>query len=405
MTSSHSIASSDEYLAHGVPSTSSPSLEDFRIEVVDDASTFAKLRDEWNQLLSSSRSDCLFLTWEWLHTWWINLGQTRRLFIITARLGSELVALAPLTVTRTWIGPLAFPMLEFAGTGSIGSDYLDFIVSSKHEATAVAAVTNFLAETGISLRLPRVRKDSIIATAVDRTLRDRGWGYRNVSMEVCPFIDVSGSWDSYLSGVRRKHRSNFTRSLRNLEKNYAVRLWCTESEEDRRKALAHLVNLHLLRRQKLGGSNAFDNPQLAAFHETLSRLALERGWLRLFVLTLDEKAAAALYCFRYGRNFLYYQSGFDPALQRYGVGQVTVGLTIRRAFEESAAEYDFLHGGETYKFKWSTDVRRLVRLEFFPPGRIGRIQRNTVHAVAAAKKLVKQVLRRPAARGALEAQD
>lgn len=142
------------------------SLEDFRIDVVDDASAFAELRDEWNELLASSRSDCLFLTWEWLHTWWVHLGQGKRLFIVTVRDGSGLVALAPLTMTRSWIGPIGVPVLELAGTGSIGSDYLDFIADSARETTALEALATFLAETGLSLRLSSVKEDSLIATAV-----------------------------------------------------------------------------------------------------------------------------------------------------------------------------------------------------------------------------------------------
>ncbi|HEY3053342.1 MAG TPA: GNAT family N-acetyltransferase [Thermoanaerobaculia bacterium] len=371
------------------------SLEDFRIDVVDDASAFAELRDEWNELLASSRSDCLFLTWEWLHTWWVHLGQGKRLFIVTVRDGSGLVALAPLTMTRSWIGPIGVPVLELAGTGSIGSDYLDFIADSARETTALEALATFLAETGLSLRLSSVKEDSLIATAVGQILRDRGWQSRQTMMQACPFVDLAiGSWDSYLDGLHRKHRSNFTRTRRNLNRDYTVGLEFADSDEKRHRALTQLIELHLTRRDKLGGSNAFHTPRLLEFHETLSRLALARGWLRLLVLTLNGTVAAALYCFRYGRTFVYYQSGFDPAFHTYGLGQLMVGLTIRQAFEEGAPEYDFLHGGEPYKFNWTTQTRRLVRLEFYPPSRIGRMHHVAAQTVDVTKTLIKRVLSR-----------
>src|SRR5438067_5582703 len=72
------------------------------------------------ELLDSSRSDCMFLTWEWLHTWWAHLGQGKRLFIVTLRSRSQLVAIAPLVLTRAGVGPLTVPLLEFAGSGRIG---------------------------------------------------------------------------------------------------------------------------------------------------------------------------------------------------------------------------------------------------------------------------------------------
>src|SRR5688572_9241094 len=55
------------------------------LSVVDDARGFAALRQEWTDLLADSESDSLFLTWEWLHTWWTHFAGSRRLFIVTMR--------------------------------------------------------------------------------------------------------------------------------------------------------------------------------------------------------------------------------------------------------------------------------------------------------------------------------
>jgi CelD/BcsL family acetyltransferase involved in cellulose biosynthesis len=390
MTGTRSIVLPDDHLA-ALPAISTP---DFRIDVVENTADFAAMREEWNELLSASRSNCVFLTWEWLHTWWIHLGRGRSLFIVTVRSGSQLVAVAPLTMTRGWVGPFTVPMLEFAGIGTIGSDYLDFIVRSSCQAAAIEALTVFLAQTGHSVRLPSVKEDSIAATTLRHGLADLGWHWREVPMQVCPFIDLSGrSWESYLSSLGSSHRYNFRRRLRNLEKDHTVRFEQVSSEEDRREALKHVVRLHLMRWQSRGGSDAFNHPKILAFHEEVSRLALERGWLRLFVLRIDGHAAAAFYAFRYGQTFHFYQSGFDPAFERYSVGLVTLGLTIRGAIEEGAAEYDMLHGDEAYKFLWTTQVRRLLRLELYVPGRMGRMHRNSVHFVSATRKIAKRVLK------------
>jgi len=365
-----------------------------RIEVVDNATDFAALRDEWNELLASSKSDSMFLTWEWLYTWWMHLGQSTRLFIITARSGSQLVAIAPLVLTRTGVGPLGVPLLESAGTGSIGSDYLDFIVNSSWEAPGIEALTSFLIRTGLSIRLHRVNENSALAKIVSAHLADREWKCVEIATDVCPFIDLSaGSWDAYLSTLRPSHRKHFTRGFNNLGKGQSVSFDQVSSEDARRAALRDVIELHLRRWSTRGGSDAFNDPNVLAFHEELSRLALERGWLRLSRLTVDGVAAAAFYGFRYGPTFHYYQSGFDPTFEHYSVGLVTIGLTIRAAIEEGAAEYDLLHGNEKYKFLWATQVRRLARLELYPPGLVGRMHRRTRRVVSAAKKLARSVLR------------
>src|SRR5204863_6829424 len=95
------------------------------IEIIRDTAAFARLQSEWTELLGSARADCLFLTWEWLHTWWAHLAEERQLFIVTVRHDSKLIAIAPLSIATAWP---SVRVLEFLGTGSVGSDYLDFIV-------------------------------------------------------------------------------------------------------------------------------------------------------------------------------------------------------------------------------------------------------------------------------------
>lgn len=367
-------------------------MKRLRIEVIDDARGFAELRSEWNELLAASRADCLFLTWEWLHTWWTHLGEGRQLFIVTVHCDAKLIAIAPLTMSRTW----SMRLLEFAGTGSVGSDYLDFIVDRAYESAAVDALTEFLADAGFSLRLPSVKEDSIVASGLAEGLSERGWRFRKVAMQVCPFINlVKTSWDSYLGSLGASHRYNFRRRLRKMEKSYSMRFERAESNEECEAALRHVFELHLRRWTERGGSDGFHEERLLNFHRHFSALAHKEGWLRLRVLTLTGQPAAAFYGFRYRQKYYFYQSGFDEAFLRHSVGLVTIGLTIKEAIEEGAAEYDLLHGDESYKFLWANQVRPLSRLELYPPGVIGRMHRDSVAAVAATKRIVKRALYAP----------
>src|SRR5439155_184650 len=81
-------------------------------------------------------------------------------------------------------------------------------------------------------------------------------------------------------------------------------------------------------------------------YDDVSRSGLELGWLRLFILRLDGRPAAALHGYQYGGVFSFYQAGFDPAFAKQSVGLVTMALAIKSAIEEGADEYDLLHGAE-----------------------------------------------------------
>lgn len=363
------------------------------VEKIEDPTQFEGLRKEWNDLLESSASDCLFLTWEWLYTWWKHLSEDRRLFILAVRSGEKLAAIAPLALrpARLTHG-LPFCSLEFLGTGNVGSDYLDLIVRRGTEQAALQALAQYLARGKFLLELTQVRKDSL-AAKLTRQLEGQDWKFSKTETDACPFINLTGrSWEAYLAGLGRAHRYNFRRRLKNLVWQFDVWFKRVCSEEQRREATDLLFSLHSVRWRERGGSNAFHTRALRSFHEELSKLALQRDWLRLYVLWVGGKAAASFYGFRYNRTFLFYQSGFDPAYSKHSVGLVTMGLAIKSAIEEGLEEFDLLHGSERYKFLWACESRELARLELYPPGPRGLVYKRVLDLARTSKRMLRSVL-------------
>jgi CelD/BcsL family acetyltransferase involved in cellulose biosynthesis len=210
---------------------------------------------------------------------------------------------------------------------------------------------------------------------------------------MCPFINLSQhSWESYIATLGGEHRHNFRRRLRSLAKTFDVRFEYAVSEKERHEALASLVALHNMRWRGRGGSNALYTPALWSFHEELSRLALQRGWLRLFVLRLDGRAAASLYGFIYNRTFYFYQQGFDPRYAKRSLGLVMTGLTIEGAIKEGAEEYDFLRGEEEFKFLWARQKRELRRLDLYPPTMTGWLHKQALERNRAARRMARKLL-------------
>jgi CelD/BcsL family acetyltransferase involved in cellulose biosynthesis len=131
---------------------------------------------------------------------------------------------------------------------------------------------------------------------------------------------------------------------------------------------------------------------VVGFHQEFSQIALNRDWLRLYVLRLDGEPVACLYGFLYRRTFYFYQSGFDAKYHAYSVGLVAMGLAIQRAIEEGADEYDLLHGNEAYKSHWSHDSRELGRLEVYPPSGLGWTCRSSVTIERVSRRIVRRAL-------------
>jgi CelD/BcsL family acetyltransferase involved in cellulose biosynthesis len=337
--------------------------------VLDTEEAFTALRQEWDELLQASVNGCFFLTWEWLHTWWRHLAEDRKLHIITAHCDGKLVAIAPLALRPSrYLRLLPFPVLEFLGSGNVGSDYLNIVVRKGYEDAALRAIAASLTEHNQVLELSQVERTNPQMITAALQLRQLGWRMHRTTTSFCPYINLAGqTWDSYLARLGSAHRANFRRRYKKLQAGFDVKFELVDNESQRGEALKILIELHLKRWGTRGGSDALHREELIAFHKELSQSALQQQQLRLYVLWLDKVPVAALYGFVYNDIFYFYQSGFDMAYSDHSVGLVMMGLVIKDAIENGIREFDFLHGEESYKYLWADAERELVRFYFFPP--------------------------------------
>ncbi len=360
-----------------------------RVEAIDTAWGLTALRPQWNALLRASPADGPFLTWEWLHAWWTHLG-AGSLSIIAVREGDELIAIAPFHVAPhalRW-----FSRVELLGTGHAGSDYLDLIVRDGRQADAIGAITRFLKTKRMTLRLDHLPEGSLCAQLAERLAGD-GWTVSTTPDGVCPLIPLAGhSWDSYLATLGSAHRANVRRRLRGIEQQFQTCFQLVTTEAARTRALDALAGFHERRFKEQGGSSAFFTPAVRAFQDDATRRALDRGWLRMYVLRLNDEIAAVMYGFLYNRQFYFYQHGFDDRYSRHSIGLVLMALTIRAAIDEGAETFDLLWGTEGYKSLWAREARTLRRIHLFPPHAAGRIHRRAIEARRRLGRLARRVL-------------
>jgi CelD/BcsL family acetyltransferase involved in cellulose biosynthesis len=119
--------------------------------------------------------------------------------------------------------------------------------------------------------------------------------------------------------------------------------------------------LFALHGARWGRASEFSGPA-QQFHRDFAAQALERGWLRLWLLELDGAPAAAWYGFRFGGAESYYQAGWDPAWARGSVAAVLLVHSIREASRDGVEEYRFLQGDEGYKYRMAEEDPGLVTL-------------------------------------------
>jgi CelD/BcsL family acetyltransferase involved in cellulose biosynthesis len=295
-------------------------------------------RDDWNRL--AERSGNVFATWEWATVWWKHFGGGAELLAVLWRDDAgEPVVLLPLHVSRR--GPLR--LVRFLGYGP--GDELGPICAAESRSVAAAALNATLAGLGRSWH----------AFLGERLPASPAWGAIDgvsaVSGEASPVLSLAGrTWEEILAGRSSNFRQQVRRRERRLAKAGDLRFRLTTAETLQADMDA-LVHLHGARWGD-EASGAFA-PERRSFHEEWAAAALRQGWLRMWVLELDGRAAAVWYGFRFAQGESYYQSGRDPERDRDSVGFVLLVHTIREAAGDGMLEYRFLRGGEAYKDRFA----------------------------------------------------
>jgi CelD/BcsL family acetyltransferase involved in cellulose biosynthesis len=357
----HGAARTDAFSSHAPCSTT--------VEKITTMEQLEALRQPWDDLLRHTDSTNMFLTWEWAFAWWKHLRDGRQLYVLAVRRESRLIALAPLALEKAKLRRLRpFRSIEFIGMGTVSTDYPDMIIRSGSETSALEALSDYISQHAIMFEFNGLHNNSTPTSKLASILESSGWLVSRVITDVCPGLQLDNlSWDTYVSSLGPSHRANLRRRIRYLERHFTLVFQHAETESQRLEYMKVFVSLHHKRWDTRYGSNALKNDSLLRFHEEFSQLALQRGWLRLFLLQLDGRPVAAIYGFRYGDTFYYYQSGFDPDYATRSVGLVALGLSIRNAINNGVLEYDLLRGAEAYKFLWSNTTRELMTLQCYPP--------------------------------------
>ena len=307
---------------------------------IEPAGALASLRDAWSPL--AERAGNVFTTWEWASAWWRHYGEGRRAQPLACRDGDgRLVAILPMCIDRD--RPLR--VARFIGHGA--ADELGPVCAPQDRAVAVDA----LARAGVATDQPWG------VLLAERLPGGTDWpsalGGVELRAEASPVVDVAGlTWDEYLGTRSSNFRSQVRRKERKLVREHGLEYRLCEEPDRLAGDMGTLFDLH--RRRWVGGASEAFAGARAAFHRDFAALALERGWLRLWIAEAGGQPVAAWYGFRYGGAEWYYQFGRDPDWDRYSVGLVLLAHTLREAVGDGVERYRMLRGNEPYKDRFAT---------------------------------------------------
>jgi peptidoglycan/xylan/chitin deacetylase (PgdA/CDA1 family)/CelD/BcsL family acetyltransferase involved in cellulose biosynthesis len=327
------------------------------------------LAADWTALAAAGGNP--FGSYEWASCWWRHHGGERRPLVV-AGWGADgrLVAVLPLYLWAT--RPLR--ILRFLGHGA--GDQLGPVHAPGDREVAAALARQALAKIGWDVFVG----EQLPANALWSDLL----GARVIRREGSPVLAApDGGWPAYLAGRSANFRQQLGRRERNLARRHQVDLRLVQDPGALPAAMDTLFALHRLR----WGDDSGFLPR-AAFHREFAAVALERGWLRLWLLELDGRPAAAWYGLRFGGVEHYYQSGRDPAFDSLSAAFVLLAHTIRSALDDGVREYRFGRGQDPYKYRFTVKDPGLETIAATRGPAAGAALGAAVHAFPVVKRRI-----------------
>lgn len=309
----------------------------------------------WTDVLTNKSDATVFDTVEWQSEWWRHFGDGAQLMLVRA--GDEgAVGLAPLMKKNRIVSFLGGTDLvdyhDFITTGDPGKRFYEDVLESVRLSGGVKA-----------LNLYSIPEGSPALRHLPSAAEENGWCVDVKKEDVAPRLELPDTWEEYLAGLSKKRRHELRRKRRRLERAGDVR---SEELSDAGHIEQNLTEFLSLMRSSSPAKDAFMTPARERFFRSITVSMAAQDATRLSFLNLDGHRVAASLAFIYNGCKLVYNSGYEPNQRNLAVGLLDHAYNIERSIEQGLDVYDFMRGGETYKYHLGGQDRIIYTLTVYP---------------------------------------
>lgn len=324
-------------------------------------SDFEALESDWNDLLEKSDTKNIFLTFEWLFTWWRYFGNQYLLFLIAVYDGGQILGIAPLMISKE----LGFRRLRFIS--SRFADFEDIVICGN------TAVREEVLNTVISTLKHEISWDLFHLQGIKQSsqtaelLQNSGWKNSAIGLQLKEhhernlFLETTGSWGDYLKSLDKRYLSDTRRLMKRLLNEGNVEFQdCSAQIEKIPEILDKHMNWHIKKRAQTKSSSIFKDPLNRRFFNEAVLKFSKKGCLDLTCALINGTLSAVHIGFRFRGHFFSYLISYDENYGRCGIGRLLFFNMIERCFKTDIRKFDFMLGEEPYKNSFNPQSETLL---------------------------------------------
>lgn len=314
---------------------------------------------EWDELAQHSRA-APFLYPGWIESWWRAFG-TGDLDIRTLRRGGHLVGVLPMARNRRALESAAnYHTPEFG------------ILAEDSEAT-LGLTRDLFGHKPAHLSLTSLDPAAETIDACQCVAQEAGYTVVIRAYQRCLYIDLTGSWDEYESGLGLNLLRNLRRARKRLEHESTLSVEIVHGGERLDELLHSAFSVEASGWKGAARTAIESHPRTLDFYTDVARWAAARGMLRLYFLRHGHRPLAMYFALEHEGVCNLLKGGYDPNYRRYSPGNLLMHSVIQDCFAKGLTRIEFNGDAEPYKFSWAGAVRERKRFEAFAPNAAGRL--------------------------------
>ena len=326
-----------------------------KVERIQDSESLKEQKDRWNELLFSSEQNCIFLTHEWISSWWKCFSEDNSLEILIFTDEKENpVGIAPfMTKNRT---------LRFIASHEV-SDYCDAItVEGRREEFYVDLLNYFKTDYSDikKIELINLKSSSPTLAFLPSLAPEHEFSSSCTETEVVPLLDLPSSYEDYMRRLSKKNRHELRRKFKRMESLDGVKIKQITDTKELESSIETFITLH-----KKGGPSRekfWERKGMSDFfHEVTYRFSLQK-WVELNFLFHEDRIMASLLNFSYSDQIYFYNVTFNKDFAWYSPGLFLFNHCIKQAISEGKRKADFLRGREKYKYYFGAEDSKIFQL-------------------------------------------
>lgn len=358
-------------------------LQRFEIRQISELE-FSGMRQNWNELLKASNANDLFMSWEWIKTWWDVWGKDLNLELYLHGIydQGQLIGILPLyyfNERRLGLREYQFIGNTWGRFSTIRSEYMSAILDARWEVPLDDYINRWIRKRGVLSHLIFSDVTEPHAFTTNSVIRKVEQGYR---------LDTSGSLEVYKAKLSSATRLKVFNRREYLARKYtSFEFGFYQLDNGNVDFFFRKLNdFHRLR----WGRPCFD--ELAVrFHKTLIS-SLDQSHVKLSYLKINDEVVSLSYNLLMSRCAYNIQSGYKEDFdKKIALGSLHFGYLIEEFFYDNAVDqFDLLAGrgkSSNYKESFRGAPENFFTVQVFPSGALRGIVKSALELKRAVNSL------------------